>query len=366
MPQQTFDTVSRRAIEQILGRAKVPGAVVARVRSTGIDAIASFGYADLSERRATSTNAAFHLYSGTKLFTASALMLLSEQGKVDLDADICPLFPEAGLDEGLTARQLATHTSGLPDTLRAFLAFHFPGETRPSTDEALRRYRLSGGKAPGRTAKYRNVNYAVLGELIARSAETTYEHFVQRSLLDPWGSNATFEAGLAPGLCTGYVRRFSLMPLLCRFLLGKRGVDVFGERVSSYRGLRPFDLDTAAIGGLIGCAADFAPMVAEFLSDEDGVLRADTRRSMLEQAARGAAGIASTSGVGIGWKHGQRNGCEFWNHEGGGPGFCSELRIYPQRRIGFVILTNLSQTRRLSWMCHELCDELRKSEEPAV
>ncbi|MFZ1863846.1 MAG: serine hydrolase domain-containing protein [Polyangiales bacterium] len=355
-----FDTASHRTIEQILGKAKVPGAVVARVRSTGIDAITSFGYADLSERRATTTDAAFHLYSGTKLFTASALMLLSEQGKVDLDADIRPLFPEADFDKGVTARQLASHSSGLPDTLRAFFAVHFPGEPRPSTDDALQRYRLAGGKTPGRTAEYRNVNYAILGELIARSAETTYEDFVQRSLLDPWGSNAKFESGLATGLATGYVRRFSLMPLVCRFLIGKRGTHVFNEHVGSYLSLRPFDLDTAATGGLIGCAADFAPMVAEFVSDRNGVLRADTRRSMLEQVARGAAGIASTSGVGIGWKHGKWNGCEFWNHEGGGPGYCSELRIYPRQQIGFVILMNLSQSRGLSWMCHELCEQLRK------
>jgi D-alanyl-D-alanine carboxypeptidase len=308
---------------------------------------------------AAASRTAFHLYSATKLFTASALMLLCERGQVDLDADVRPLLPEARFDKAITARQLASHSSGLSDTVRAFVAIHFPGETRPSTNEALRRYRLAGGKLPGRGAQYRNVNYAVLGELIARSAGTTYEDFVRKSLLEPWGSHATFEAELANDLATGYVRRLGLTRLLCRPLLGKRPVDVFGERAGALWSLRPFDLDTAAIGGLVGCAADFAPLVAEFVSERDGVLRADTRRSMLQQVSAGAAGIASTNGVGIGWKHGHSNGSQFWNHEGGGPGFCTELRIYPQRQVGFVILMNRSQTRALSWTCHDLCEQLR-------
>lgn len=356
----SFDPASLRAIERTLRTAKVPGAVVARVIDSGVEAMASFGYRDLIARRAVTSHTAFHLYSATKLFTASALMLLCERGQVDLDADVRPLLPEVSLRKAVTARQLASHSSGLPDTLRAFVAIHFPGDSRPSTNDALRRYRLSNGKVPGRAAEYRNVNYAVLGALIARSAGTTYEDFVRESLLEPWSSNATFQTDLANEVATGYVRRFGPTRLLCRPLLGKRPNDVFGERVGSLLSLRPFDLDTAAIGGLVGCAADFAPLVAEFVSERDGVLRAGTRRSMLQQISAGAVGIASRSGVGIGWKHGCSDGSDFWNHEGGGPGFCTELRIYPQQQVGFVILINLSQTRALSWACHDLCEQLRR------
>lgn len=360
MPRNGFDPASVGAIERAFRKTKVPGAVVARVVGSGIEAIASFGYADLSQRRAATQRTAYHLYSATKLFTASALMVLCEDGRVDLDADVRPLLPELPFDRAVTARQLASHSSGLPDTVRAFVAIHFPGDSRPSTGEALRRYRLSGGKAPGGAAEYRNVNYAILGELIARLGGTTYEDFVRRSLLDPWRSNATFETELASELASGYVRRFGITRLLCRPLLEKRPRDVFGEHVGSLLSLRPFDLDTAAIGGLIGGAFDFAPLVAEFISGSDGVLRADTRASMLQTASAGAAGIASTSGVGIGWKHGYSSDCEFWNHEGGGPGFCSELRIYPEQQVGFVILINRSQTRALSWVCHDLCEQLRR------
>jgi CubicO group peptidase (beta-lactamase class C family) len=158
---------------------------------------------------------------------------------------------------------------------------------------------------------------------------------------------------------TGYVKRFSLMRLLARPLLGAHGAKVFDKPQGRYVSLRPFSLDTAAIGGLMGCARDFAPMISEFLSGNNGVLKAESRQAMLTQTSKGAAGIVSKIGVGLGWKLGEVSGVRFWNHEGGGPGFCSELRLYPDHGVGFVIMMNLSHTRRLSGLCHDICELLR-------
>lgn len=342
-------------IERALGAARVPGAVVARVTSAGVDAIAAFGDADVARRRPVADDTAFHLYSGTKLFTAAAVMHLVERGALSLDGDAREHIP--GLPRSITARQLLSHTSGLPRTLRGFLAVHFPDEPRPTTAEALARYKLAGGGPPGEVA-YRNVNYAVLGELIARVSGRAYEELVIDALLEPWGSKAVFASADAGDLATGYVLRFDPMRWIGR-LVGVRP-EVFAARTGGHVALRPFDLDTAAIGGLIGAAADFAPLVVEFLGDRDGVLAAETRRTMLEPVARGAAGVASTVGVGLGWKIGDAGGVRFCNHEGGGPGFCTELRIYPELDLGFVVLANLSQTRRLSLVIHELCESLRQ------
>jgi CubicO group peptidase (beta-lactamase class C family) len=287
-------------------------------------------------------------------------MRLVEQSRLDLDADIRELLGDCGLRHAVSSRQLASHTSGLPDTLRAFLAVHFPEEHRPTTGEALSRYRLDGGRPPGGKARYRNVGFAILGELIARLSGESYEDYIGGSLLRPWNSGADFFAKSGASWATGYARRFSLMRLLARPILGAHGARVFDKPVGRYVSLRPFDLDTAAIGGLVGCAEDFAPIVAEFVSSKDGVLRAETRQQMLTQVSSGAAGIASKVGVGIGWKLGDSDGVRFWNHEGGGPGFCTELRIYPEQGVGFVILINLSQSRRLSLLCHDICELLRR------
>jgi CubicO group peptidase (beta-lactamase class C family) len=100
-------------------------------------------------------------------------------------------------------------------------------------------------------------------------------------------------------------------------------------------------------------------LLREMLSDDDGLLRASSKREMLTLQASGAAGIMSRDGVGLAWKLGTAGGVRFWNHEGGGPGFCSETRIYPSAGLGVVVLMNLSQSKRLSTVCHQLCETIR-------
>jgi len=115
----------------------------------------------------------------------------------------------------------------------------------------------------------------------------------------------------------------------------------------------------SVIGGLVGAAEDFLPLLREMLSEDDGVLQAASKREMLSLHSRGAAGIESRVGVGLGWKCGRVTDVEFWNHEGGGPGFCSELRLYPEADLGVVILLNHSQSAGLSRVCHRISERLR-------
>lgn len=323
-----------------------------------------FGLADLSASRRTERNTLFHLFSGTKLFTATALMLLRERGLVDLDAEVRTYLPQLDIQHPITLRQLASHSSGLPDTLRAFLAIHFLGDAPPTTASALSRYRTSKGRPAGKKAAYRNVNYAILGEVITRVSGLAYTEFVQQDVLRPLKVEAAFdydEHGLE-NVAVGTIPRCSPMRWLLRFLTPNAAVRMERARAGSVVSLAEFSLDTAAIGGLIGRATDFLPLATEMLSTEDGLLSAESKREMLTLQARGQAGIASAEGVGIGWKFGRRDGVEFWNHEGGGAGFTSEMRIYPAEDVAVVLMMNATQTKRLSWLAHEICEGVRKGE----
>jgi hypothetical protein len=66
----------------------------------------------------------------------------------------------------LTVRQLLNHTSGLADTVRAFLSVHPLGAPPVDTAAALERYRIRSRRSPGNRVEYRNVNYAILGEIV--------------------------------------------------------------------------------------------------------------------------------------------------------------------------------------------------------
>ncbi len=356
-----FPDEVRWGAEHLIRKSGIPGCVVVAVAADHRSSGMAIGLADLRSQREMTLDSVFHLFSGTKLFTATALMLLVESGQASLDADVREFLPDLPLEDAITLRQLASHNSGLRDSLRAFIAIHFSDEARPTTAEALAKYGIRSKRSPGRGAQYRNVNYALLAEVISRVAGEPYERFVHSALLSRWESDATFEVESVSTsrLSTGYVRRFDPMRLAARLLLGARGGRVFLESVGGFVSMRDFDLDTAGIGGLLGAASDFVPLISEFLSADDGILRADSKREMLTIHARGQAGIFSKVGVGIGWKYGEVSGTRFWNHEGGGPGYCTELRIYPDDELGFVVLMNQSQSRRLSRLAHELCELLR-------
>jgi CubicO group peptidase (beta-lactamase class C family) len=261
----------------------------------------------------------------------------------------------------VTIRQLATHTSGLPDTLRAFAAVPLAGEPAPTTAEALARYRLDKGGPPGEAVAYRNVNFALLGELVSVVSGQPYEEFVTSALLDPLGSGARFAYTEAtrPEAASGYLGRFDPMRLALPLLLPGTGARLTGRRVGAWVGLEQFSLDSAAIGGLVGCAEDFLAFLAEFLREDDGVLPKARRNEMLTVQAEGSAGVASTVGMGLGWKAGEVDGTPFWNHEGCGPGFATETRLYPGGGLGIVLLMNRTHKPALSRLAHDVAELIR-------
>lgn len=352
----------KAAAAATLHTAGVPGTALA-IWHRGTTETAAFGLADIGRATAATADTVFHLFSGTKLYTAAALMRLVEGGLVDLDAAVTRYLPALRLAHPVTLRQLASHASGLPETLSALLAVHFAGEPMPDTAAALARYRTTGGQVPGRTVAYRNVNYAILGELISTVSGTPYTEYVTREILTPLGSRAAFDytPDTRARAATGYIPRFEPTRWALKLLMPSMARRIEAGRDGSLVRLNEFALDTAAIGGLVGTLADFLPLTVEMLTPGDGVLRADSKRTMLTVQARGAAGIASTEGVGIGWKFGRAGGAAFWNHEGGGPGFTSETRIYPEAGLAMVLLMNATQTRARSLAAHAVCEAIRRA-----
>jgi CubicO group peptidase (beta-lactamase class C family) len=347
------------SIRRELSRAGVPGAALAWVNRSGASGHLEHGFADLAAKKPVEATTRFHLFSGTKLYTACAVMLLVEREAVALDAPVRRYLPELPLRDELTVTHLLSHASGLSDSLGAFLSTHLAGDPIPSTAEALARYRLDRGKAPGGRARYGNVNYAILGELVSRAAGEPFTTFVQRELLRPLGAELTFEDD-GVGSAVGYVSRFSPMLLLLRFLQPRVAERIRAERVGRLVGLRPFSLDTTAIGGLVGPAGAFLPLLREMLAPGDGILRASSKEALLTPRSRGAAGIVSREGVALGWKLGVVGALRFFNHEGGGPGFATETRLYPDEGLGVVLLTNLTHSAAVSRLAHRISERLRE------
>ncbi len=343
-----------------LRAAHIPGCSLVVMDRNGIISAGAFGYADLQQRRPPTPQTAYHLFSGTKLYTATAVMQLIEAGKLTLDDPLGKHLPGLGRAEKITIKQLLSHTSGLKDTLKAFLAVHFEGEAPVTTTEALRCYKMSLKREPGTAVEYCNANYALLGEIITRVAGQPYTRYVTEHILHPLKMPVAFSLTeeMKADAATGYMRRWEPMRWALGVMMPGTFKKMVGRPINGFVALRNYDLDTAAIGGLVGSVMGFAPFVIAHLNEGQGILTKDSAQLMQKLAARGQAGIASKVGVGLGWKIGQAGEEVFMNHEGGGAGFTSETRLYPARGLGLVIAMNRMSIPQINMAADRICEKI--------
>jgi D-alanyl-D-alanine carboxypeptidase len=350
-------------IQTELNAADVPGCSLVVVNREGIVAAEAFGYASLTQARLATPHTAYHLFSATKLYTATAIIQLVEQGKLQLTEAVADVLPEYRdqLSPDLNVRHLLSHISGLKDTMKAFLAVHVDGERAPTTAEALSHYSLRAKYAPGQRVEYRNVNYALLGEIVTRRSGQPYTTYVMDHILQPLGMQVAFSftPEMRSDAASGYIEYWNPMRLMLCWLMPDVARKVSGPRVGKWMELRDYNLDTAAIGGLVGSAVEFAPFLSAHLNGGRGILSADSVQQMQTIMARGQAGFEAKMGVGLGWKIGQVDSRTFLNHEGGGAGFTSETRLYPQEQIGIIMLMNAMGVK-VNRLAHRVCEMIRQ------
>jgi D-alanyl-D-alanine carboxypeptidase len=350
------------AIQGFLHGARIPACSIAIVRPSGTLWCRGFGYADLETKRPAESSTVYHLFSGTKLFTATAVLQLVEAHQLDLDTEATKWLPELPKLNGIRLRHLLSHSSGLKDSLRGFLAVYFPDEEAPTTGQALARYDLRRHGEPGKKVRYCNANYAVLGELVSRVSGMPYREYVRLRILNPLASDAGFEVPEEGGerTATGYLCRWDPSRALIRLLLPSVARRLYGGRTRGLVALNPYNLGTASIGGLVGSVASFAPFLQSQLNGGAPLLSEGTTRRMQTMVAEGRAGFASRDGVGFGWKFGRAGDHAFLNHEGGGAGFTSELRLYPEAGLGIVLMMNLSSMVKTMRIAHRICELIYK------
>ena len=176
------------AIGGVIAERRMPGAVfhLERAGMAYQKAYGKYSYEDGAAAVTPST--VFDAASLTKIVaTAPSVMLLAEDGKVDLDAPLVRYLPECagqGRDP-ITVRHLLTHTSGLPAGIPATPAWHgLPRAlelacTRTPTD------------APGTAFRYSDVNFILLGELVRRVSGQPLDRFARQRIFAPLGMRDT-------------------------------------------------------------------------------------------------------------------------------------------------------------------------------
>jgi CubicO group peptidase (beta-lactamase class C family) len=319
--------------------ARTPGIVFGAIRSDGASLVRTAGKADLRSGRAVMPQTSFAWFSVTKLFTATAILQLSEQGRIDLDAPAGKYLPQVILRRDgreATVRELLSHTAGVPNPVPAIITWiHLAGERGPNIDEMIAQ-RLGGEPkldfTPGTKAAYSNLGYLLLGKIIERTSGTRYETYVEENVLAPLGCRASGFA-VPADRATAYQKKWDFSSIAARWMLDGR---FFGDTIEGYQELRPFTVDGIPHGGLNGpvdCLLRFGRMMLRDGEGENGrVLSAESVRAMLAPTKLRDGAPAP---FGLAWRLGTIGGEPFADHDGGGGGYRSALRIYP--RLGYAV-----------------------------
>ena len=139
-------------------------------------------------------NSIFQLASASKQFTAMSIMLLKQQGKIDIDAKVTDYLPELPY-KNVTIRNLLNHTSGLPDYV-GFLNGAWRDKTKNPTNEdvvsmlAARKLKLRF--VPGSRFVYSNTGYVVLATIVERLSGERFPLFVKHNIFDPLGMTHSY------------------------------------------------------------------------------------------------------------------------------------------------------------------------------
>lgn len=305
----------------------IPGAAVG-LSLEGQDQFACWGVTSIENSLPVDERTLFVAGSVTKPFTATALMQLAFDGRIELDQPIRTLLPDlprtgpGDLDDA-TVLHLLNHTSGLDWGITCDT-----GEG----DDALARYvgqtgRLTRLSPPGQRFSYSQAGYNIAGRIIEKVTGETFETAMKRMLFDPLG------------LAHSYFMPADVMTR--RFAVGHNRNDAGALEVARlwrrWRGENPG-------GGLVTCAFDLLRWAKFHLGDLDS----DTSDRILSRAGRDRMQTpsfrlrASNLGqaIGIGWFLRTIDGVDTVGHLGSANGQFAELLIVPRRRFAVVSLAN--------------------------
>ncbi len=306
-------------------RLHVPGASLAIVRDGHITKAQGYGFANLELRSPATKETVYEIGSTSKQFTATAIMMLVEEGKVRLDDTITKYFPEAPQAwRGIKIRHLLTHTSGIQnhvavphwlDVFRTNLAF----ETAPSRDELLKMFfKLPLEFQPGETWAYDNTGYYLLGIIIEKASGKSYWQFLDERVFKPLGMNATRSTDpqpIVPNRASGY------------------------EWKNDHFENRPVLLPAIAFsaGSLLSTVEDMAKWDAALYTEKL------LKKSSLDQMWTAPAtndGTDAPFNYGFGWFIENYHGHRLVQHSGGTPGFSSAMYRFVSDKLNIIIRTN--------------------------
>lgn len=298
------------------------------------------GRLDAAFETPVTAEAMFQSASTTKVITTIAILRLVDRGRLRLDDPLSSSFPDHPYGREVTIRSLLNHSSGIPNPLP--LTWVHTRAEHPSFEEgkALTTALQENAQLraePGARYLYSNLGYWLLGALIERISDKKYSSFVEEEVFGPLGitpSEINFEGRDASHEARGHYKRSSLLGLAMPFLTDRT---IRAPKSGSWGRFESLFMNGPAYGGAFATARGYGKLLTDLLSERSSVLSDSSRAALFSpQVDRTGRPL----GVTLAFRTGDLGGTPYFSKPGGGPGFSSNLRIYRERGLATVFLSN--------------------------
>jgi CubicO group peptidase (beta-lactamase class C family) len=304
-------------IKSEMQKQQIPGVAVGVMRNGKIILAKGYGFANLEHQVPVTPETIFQSGSMGKQFTATAIMMLVEEGKLSLDDSIAKYFPGAPATwEKITVRHLLTHTGGMTD-----YPSDFDFRRDYTENDLLERIKLVPlAFQPGEKWSYSNLGYVTLGILIHKISGQFYGDFLRDRVFKPLGMTTAriiSEEDIVPHRAAGY-----------RLVKGE---------LKNQSWVAP-SLNTTADGALYLNLNDMAKWDAALYTERL------LKRSSLEQMWTPVKlNSGATEKYGFGWRLDAVHGHRLIEHGGSWQGFKSQISRYVDEKLTIVVFANSSR-----------------------
>ncbi len=308
-------------------KGETPGAAVLVVQDGRVLLKKGYGLANVETKELIRPDTVFDLASVSKQFTAMAVMMLAERGKLSLDDPLSKFFPGfPAYAQNITVRHILNHTSGLTDYMEVLTATGKidknwkAGGFEPTSADTVKL--LSEQKelrfAPGEKWEYSNSGYVVLGQIVVKASGKSLPKFLKENIFQPLGMNHT--------------------------LVSDETRPKIKNRAISYRmeAGKYTNADYTPLNLIYGDGNVNTTIEDMYLWDQALYTEKLVKAATLKQAfTSGKLTNGKETGYGFGWSTIKYGGLETVGHSGGWAGFRTDITRFPQERFTVVVLSNL-------------------------
>ncbi|MBK8500899.1 MAG: beta-lactamase family protein [Saprospiraceae bacterium] len=299
-----------------------------------------YGYSDVANKEKVNDNTTYNAFSVTKTFTAIAILQLQEIGQLDIDNSVKQYLSNFQYSEEITIRQLLSHSSGIPNPI-PLSWIHLLEEHQEFSGnkffEGIFKKNTKTKLLPNKQYSYSNLGYVILGQLIEQASGVAYEKYINDNILQTIGvpkNELSFTID-PTRQAKGYQKKRSFSNWILGFLINK---DKYMDKAEGkWKPFKFIYVNGEAYGGLIGTPNAFMKYIQDLMKSDGKLLSQNSKNQLF---AEKHTADKKPSGMCLSWFKGNLNNHNYFTHAGGGGGYYTEIRIYPEIKIGSVIMFN--------------------------